>query len=142
MKKKSAKSVKSDKTEIDRRVAKIYELLVLGVSHADICRYVSENTDWNVDVRTVERYIASARKKLTALSEYHKAEELGRAIARLHKLYQSMIKVNDYKGAVAVQRETNLLLGLYAPPAKQSLELSGSVGFTLSFPDTDNDEQD
>jgi hypothetical protein len=46
------------------------------------------------------------------LAEFSPEEEMGKAYSRLNLLFMSCMKIQDYKGALAVQRELNRLLSL------------------------------
>ena len=46
--------------------------------------------------------------------------EKGRSLARLDELYQKMVKIQDYKGALTVLKEINDMLGLKAPEKYQT----------------------
>lgn len=116
-----------DASQANERVSKIYELKVLGLSRAEIIQYVSEKTEWNITDRQIDNYILQATERLKAQAEYESNEQLGMAISRLNKLYQSNLKVQDYKGALAVQRELNSLLGLHAPQKVQHTGESGGA---------------
>lgn len=108
-------SEKSTNAEIVGRVTKVFDLLVLGSSRAQILQYVAEKTTWGVNERQVGYYIEKANKKLEAAAEYHQKRELGKALTRLNILFMSCMKVQDYQRALAVQREINAMLGLNAP---------------------------
>lgn len=109
------KETKADAAHVEMRVNKIFDLLLLGLSRAEMLQYVAEQTDWGIEERQVDNYIKAATTRLKKLSKFHRQTELGRGIARLHSLYMALMKVQDYKGALTVQKELNELLGLYAP---------------------------
>lgn len=113
------------RAEKETRVNKIYELLVAGHTRYKILQYVATRTDWDLNDRQIDNYIADANAMIAAESEWHRSRELGRAIRRLHDLYASCMKVQDYAKALATQRELNTLLALHAPPAAQTLRLEG-----------------
>ena len=117
-------------------MTEIFNLLVLGTSRADILQYCSkkreeskiqtpQNVQWDVGERQIDEYIRHARKRLKQSASYQRDEMLGIAIERLNRLYKDNLKVQDYKGALAVQREINTLLGLHAP---QQVQHTGANG--------------
>ncbi len=121
---------KANRVTAETRVNKVYELLVNGLTRHQIWLYVTTNESGKalfagVSIRQLDRYIAEANGLLGAEAEFHRARELGKAIARLNELFQRCMKVQDYQRALAVQREINTLLGLYAPPPPQTLKLLG-----------------
>lgn len=67
----------------------------------------------------VDGVLADARRRLTVAADFHRDEEVGRALVRLGDLYERSLRVQDVKTALAAQKELNKLLDLYAgaPPA-------------------------
>ncbi len=64
--------------------------------------------------RTIYNYIK--RVKQTFLNFESQIEtEKGRTLARLDDLYARSVKIQDYKGALAVLKEVNEIVGLKAP---------------------------
>lgn len=131
---------KSNNAEMTERVNKIYDLIVLGTSRAQILQYVAEKTNWGVAERTVDYYIAKANKRLERAALYHEKRELGKAITRLNLLFLSAMKVQDYQRALAAQRELSILLGLNAP-AKADITTGGQrlTLPTIFLPEVDDD---
>lgn len=113
--------------ESAERVTKIFELLLLGLSRQEIMQYCSA---WNITTRQIDVYIQKATARLKAHADYKREEQLGVAIHRLNNLYRSSLKIQDYKGALAVQKELNLLLGLHAPSRH---EITGKDGAPVKF---------
>ena len=112
--------IKSDKAEITCLVDVVFELIVKGLRSSEILRYVSEkHKDWNVTDRTVEEYIAKARKEFTKRSDYKRDQEISKSKARLELLFAQNQKIQDYKAALATQKELNELLGLYEPSERK-----------------------
>lgn len=108
---------KTDDAEVTRRVDQIFHLMVKGKSRLQILQHASEKTTWKVSERTVDEYIARAKKLLAKHSEPKKAVELGKAFLRLEYLFDQNLGINDFKAALAVQKEINAMLGLNAPKA-------------------------
>lgn len=113
--------------ESAERVTKVFELLVLGLSRQEIMQYCSA---WEITTRQIDVYIQKATERLKAHADYQREEQLGVAINRLNKLYRDNLKVQDYKGALAVQKELNTLLGLHAPSRH---EVTGKDGDALTI---------
>ena len=55
---------KTNRSEKEFRVATVYGLLCDGKSNTQIFRFASEETGWDVSERTIENYLAEARKRL------------------------------------------------------------------------------
>ena len=55
---------RSSRSQIRKRVADIYGLVVDGVPHAQIFRFVAANCSWQASERTIESYIARAREQM------------------------------------------------------------------------------
>jgi len=77
---------------------------------AEACRSKLEIPDGQVDA-TIEE----ARRQITLAADYHRNQELGRAITRLNDCYERSLKIQDVKTALAAQKEINKLLDLYRP---------------------------
>lgn len=124
----NGKEGKANAAQVEMRTAKIFELLCLGRKRREILQYVASKKlqqkgtktawneiDWNIAERTVDEYIARANEEIKSLADIKKDYELGKALAQLNLLFQSDIKIQDYKAALAVVRERAALLGLHAP---------------------------
>lgn len=118
---------KATNAESAERVTKVYDLLILGLSRQEIMQYCSA---WQITTRQIDVYIQKATERLKTHADYQREEQLGIAINRLNKLYRDNLKVQDYKGALAVQKELNLLLGLHAP---QKIQHAGHDGGAIEF---------
>jgi len=105
-------SARATKAVVARRVNVVYRLLLSGFSMQEILQYAAERTDWDVGERQVFKYLARARQLLEAESKTERAEERGKAIARLNNLYGKALNANDLRQALAVQKEINELLAL------------------------------
>lgn len=116
-----SESQKPTAVEKDKRVNQVLKLLLNGLSRAEICQFVSEKTDWNVDERTIDRYIAEANAIFKEKSNIIREQEIGKSLLRLENLYARNMQITDFKAALAVQKEINAMLGLNAP---KSIELT------------------
>lgn len=123
---------KSTKAEITKRVNQVYNLLLMGFSRAEILEYGQKvdpkkhKTAWNVADNTIDTYISKANEIFKLQSAIHRDEQFGLAISRLIYLWQKNVSIQDYKTALAVQREINLLLGLY-PPKDTKLNINIAI---------------
>lgn len=109
-------SARAPKAVVQRRVNVVYKLLLKGFSMQEIVQYAAERTDWNVGDRQVFKYLARARQMLEAEAKTERAEERGKAVARLNNLFGRALNANDLRQALAVQREINELLSLRDGP--------------------------
>jgi hypothetical protein len=60
--------------------------------------------------------IVEAKRRITVAADYNRDQQIGLAINRCNDLYSRSYKEQDYKTALAAQREYNRLLALYALP--------------------------
>lgn len=123
------KPKKATAAEIDKRVDHVMGMLIGSAPRAEIVRYGSEN--WQVTDRQIDDYIAAARTNLKESAAYDRDEELALAIAQLKTVIYKAAKMMDFQRVLAARRELNQLLGLYAPPAKQTLQIEGLDLFAL-----------
>ena len=128
---------KPSKAEHTIRVTKIVELLMLGLSRAEIIQYASEKGVWNVTTRTIDNYIARATKAIEAQSETKREYEIGKTLERLEHLFKRNISIQDFKAALAVVKERSELLGLKAPN-KHEINTPGSDTIRISIKPDDN----
>lgn len=127
---------KPTNAELDRRINQVMKLIVNGVDRAGILQYTSEKTEWNVTDRTIDDYIAKATEIIKTYSAPLREDEMGKAMLRLTNLYARNMQINDFKAALATQKEINALLGMYAPEKK---ELTGKDGAPLFDSLTDDE---
>lgn len=106
------------------RVGQILDLLIRGASRGDIMQHAAKH-QWGIRTRQIDSYIAAARAELRTYENVDRSEQLGVARKRLELLFAASIRDKDFKTALSVQREINLLESLYAPPAARTLKLIG-----------------
>lgn len=107
-------SKKSDTTEFNERVFIISQLILRGLQRKEIIQYVTTKVEnpWDIKDRQIDRYISEARKEIQVYSDYEKSYERGKALLRLDNLYSRLYNIQDYKGALQVQKELNDLTGI------------------------------
>ena len=103
---------RAEKTEVASRVDLIYGLLVQGWHRGQIIQWVTEQTDWGVQERQVEHYIARAREALRERQEVRLEQELSMAIARSDELFRQCLLAKDRETARKVLHDRNQLTGL------------------------------
>jgi hypothetical protein len=118
---------KPTNAELKRRVNTVSDLLLMGSSRAEILQYIAEKTPWGISERTIDDYIARATEAYRKVAEFHREEQLGKAIRRLEMLFLRAMKVQDFQRALATQRELNALLGLYAPTKMEHTGENGNA---------------
>jgi len=109
---------KATNAEASQRTRAVYEKLVQGASRAEILQYVAKEA-WGINERSIDYYIQRATKKLEKEAAPAREIELGKAKARLAMLFARSLQIKDYKGALAIQKEINTLLGLNAPARQE-----------------------
>lgn len=114
---------KATTAEARMRTDIVFKMLVKGASTAEILQFATEN--WDISERQGAEYIRRANVILARRSQTKHDTELGKAVERLTMLFQSALKLQDYKTCLAVQRELSTLLGLHAPTRS---ELTGAGG--------------
>lgn len=124
---------KSTLAEVEKRINKVFDLLVNGATREQIFQYASEKAQWGVTQRQLDNYIAKANERISSIGKIHRELELGRAIARLHHLYFLSITLQNFSVALGVQKELNKLLSLNPPSQYQ---LQGSEGELLKLDST------
>lgn len=103
--------VKTPKAVIQARVGMIAEMIIKGLSQREIWTYVSEKESWGVTQRTIRRYRIKAIAEIKIHTQRTIAEKAAIAEQRLEYLFARTVAIQDYKGALAVQREINELHG-------------------------------
>lgn len=97
--------------EYGERIDTIVKLIIKGLDKRAIVRWVRSKTEWGIDDSLVYRYIDEALGEIKAAAVPNLKEEIGKALSRLQDLYAKCILIQDYKTALAVQKELNELLG-------------------------------
>jgi hypothetical protein len=106
--------VRSSGSQIRKRVADIYGLVVDGVPHAQIFRFVAANCSWSASERTIESYIARAREQMLEDAKVARSEVFAESLARKERLFARASTGNQLKTALAVQNSIDRMFGDYA----------------------------
>lgn len=104
----------NSKAEVKRRVADIYGLVVDGLPHGQICRYVAANCSWQASDRTICRYIALARELMTEQAKIGRQEVFAESLARKQRLFARASTANQLKTALSVQNSIDRMFGDFA----------------------------
>jgi hypothetical protein len=110
-KKRPSGNASASKRELINRTTKVAELLMQGLTGDQIWHYASEKLKWKISLRSIWRYIKAANEEFTKTAQAKHSEEFGKALRRLNFLFASCLKIQDYKGALAMQREINEMMG-------------------------------
>jgi hypothetical protein len=94
-------------------VADIFGVVVDGLSHGQICRYVAANRSWQASERTIDSYIARARKLMLEQGRTDRKEIFAQSLARKQRLYTRAIMASQLKTALAVQDSIDRMCGNY-----------------------------
>jgi hypothetical protein len=113
----------NSKAEVKRRVADIYGLVVDGLPHGQICRYVAANCSWKASERTICRYIALARELMTEQAKVGRKEVFAESLARKQRLYARASTANQLKTALAVQNSIDRMFGDFADQRDEASDL-------------------
>ena len=99
---------KATNIEIDQRINKIYDLLLLGNSKTQIARYCAEN--YSVGLRQTEEYLSRARILQEQDAQLERPQWLTGAIARLADYERRASMENQLQTAIrAVEMQAKLL---------------------------------
>jgi hypothetical protein len=120
------------------RIATIYRLLLSGMRRREVLQYVREKTDWGIETSAIDKYIAEATKEIKEVTAEEIETARGMAYKRLDMLYFKSLLINDYKTALAVQKEMNELFGLKI--IKQEISGNMSIQFIDDVPNDDDDD--
>lgn len=104
--------VRTEKNVLTKRRAEIMQMIIQGATLREVWKYVDEKTNWGVSERTVRRYYKAAEKEFVKSANVDVEKEMGKSLERLNYLFARTVHLQDYKGALQVQREINELLGL------------------------------
>ena len=115
------------KAESELRIEEMVGFLIIGLSRAEIIRFVTTGPEnpWIISKRQIDKYMRKATDRITESSQIDLEREIGLAIRRLENLYKRTLNTQDFKTALAVQKERHELLGL--KNNKLDVNLTGEV---------------
>lgn len=123
--------VSTSNIELKKRVEVVAELLIRGYSRANIikiCNNPDGKFNWNLEHRTIDNYMRSARKSFAINGKGSKKDFTNLAITRYNDLYQKNYSAEDFKECRGVQDSLNKLLGVNEPEkVDMDVKLKGSV---------------
>jgi hypothetical protein len=114
---------RSSRSEFERRVDEVYDLLVTRVTWRAIVGYCAAK--WGVSERQACRYMAAARERIRELLGPTQSEHLAKALASYESLYAKQVAGAHYGEARATLDSIVKLLGLAAPDKLEVYDFSG-----------------
>ena len=82
------------------------------LSRSDLWQFVSEEKDWNIDIRTLDRYIARAREILRENYDAFKQNASQNVLNNLIEIYKQAFLQHDFKLSSQIQKQIADLFGL------------------------------
>jgi len=113
---------RSSKSEFERRVDEVYDLLVSRVTWRAIVGYCQGK--WGVSERQACRYVAAARERIRELLGPSQSEHLAKALASYESLYAKQVAGARHGEARATLDSIVRLLGLAAPQRVELYDFS------------------
>ena len=125
-------ATKNTKAEIEQRISQIYKLLVIGTPRPAIIQYASKK--WGVMCdRSVDSYIASARKLMMQNLEHDRAEALSEELELRREIIFKAMADKKYQIALSAADSRAKLRGLFMP-LEQAIDVVVSHGYEVSDP--------
>lgn len=131
-------ATKTTKSEIEIRVSQIYKLLVIGTSRLAILQYASKK--WGeISDRSVDSYIATARKLMMQSLEHDRAEALAEELEFRREIIFHAMQDKKYQIALSAADSRAKLRGLFMP-LEMAIDCCVAHGYEVSDPTeiTDN----
>jgi hypothetical protein len=107
--------------EIEKRVARVAELLLNGLTNrqiVDICGH-----EFKASRTTAVRYISQANQKIADEFDYSRKAEVSKAVERLLRMQQECLARQDFKTAASIEGQLTKIYGL----ERQQVEVTHSV---------------
>jgi len=126
---------RSTNAEVELRVTHIYTLLVNSAKRRDI---LNDDTvqSWALTHDAIDNYLQKATDLIKQESRFDRSYELGKAMARLDRIFAKSMKVQDFSRAIQAEKARIELLGLNAPSRTEfSGRDGGAIGFKIDFSD-------
>ena len=107
--------------EVEARIRAVIGFLVAGLSTTQAYEIATTDnpdknwTGWDISRRQFRDYVKAARAEIRRTAAAELPYYLGRALMRLDELYVKTMRIQDYKTALAVNKELHQLLGLHSP---------------------------
>jgi len=112
----------STKAELQRRIAYVMDLLAKNYKRSQIIEHVHNECEWNVTSNTIGVYINRAKGELVKEIRKSAVQHLAKSVMQLEDLYVKCYEEQDYRGALAVRKHMDDVLGVSADKLEKGLE--------------------
>jgi len=124
MKQKTKSKPRGDRNgeaEIEKRVARVAELLLNGLTNRQIVSICEQ--EFKACRASAVRYIARANEKIADEFDYSRKAEVSKAVERLLRMQQECLVREDFKTAASIESQLTKIYGL----ERQQVEVTHSV---------------
>jgi hypothetical protein len=124
MKQKTKSKPRGDRNgeaEIEKRVARVAELLLNGLTNRQIVSICEQ--EFKACRASAVRYIARANEKIADEFDYSRKAEVSKAVERLLRMQQECLVREDFKTAASIEGQLTKIYGL----ERQQVEVTHSV---------------
>jgi hypothetical protein len=124
MKQKTKSKPRGDRNgeaEIEKRVARVAELLLNGLTNRQIVSICEQ--EFKACRASAVRYIARANEKIADEFDYSRKAEVSKAVERLLRMQQECLARQDFKTAASIESQLTKIYGL----ERQQVEVTHSV---------------
>jgi hypothetical protein len=95
------------------KAAKLAEMILAGMRPSQ-ARAEADREGWTVTDEELAGLLIDAQARIIEDARHRFDLELAKAIDRLNTLYARSMQIQDYKACLAIQKELNKILDLYA----------------------------
>lgn len=106
-----SKETKCSIAELDKRINKVYEHLVNGWTRYDILQYVAKKTEWAVNSRQIDNYIAEANKLIKENAKETQDEFIEKTKNRFKDIYKKAMSEKELNTCLRSMELENKILG-------------------------------
>lgn len=99
------------KAEKARRVHKVCQMLLREMDRESII-LAAEQLGWNVSTRTIDTYMAAARRRIEEAAAEQRTFLIGQALARFGMVFGEAFREKDYRSAISAENSIVELFGL------------------------------
>jgi len=119
--------VKSNRTEINKRILEVSKMLLTGESNKNILQYASLN--WRISDRQTQTYIKQCYDRWYKDFEAKRRANLSYHLAKRADLYFQAYKKKDYKTCLEIAKDEAKILDVY-PSERHSIEIERKPDFS------------
>lgn len=123
----------------DSRVNQVEDWLLANWTRSDIIRAMKDR--WGLEPRTVDDYIADARKRWAEEASHGRGEARKEQIRRLKRLAREAVKAKSWRAALGAEAQLARLEGTdYQPGDDIKKDAGTEVIFEIDAPGDDDEE--